>query len=165
MNTTPTTQPTQLSPAQISAMLQARRERAKTEALNYGLFRQPNGVWSVVSRDGKRVYETTQFACSCPDFARLGKELGACKHVFLIRTEEERLAEDSRERAARVKRNRDEDFGPSDEYDGKPTTYTDPFGPLPDPAPERRFWEDARQAAEYADWLEAQMERGEYPAD
>lgn len=155
------TQPTQLSPAQIGTMLAQRRERAQKEAGNYGLLSQGNGVWSVVSRDGSRCYETTQYACSCPDFQRRGQELGACKHVYLVRSAEE----ERQERAERIKRNRDEDFGPRDDYDQRPT-HTDPFGPSLPAAPEARYWEDKARAAEYADWLSEQMESGlNYPCD
>ena len=140
---------TQLSPAQISAMLAQRRERARNERENYGLLRQGNGVWSVVSRDGKTVYETTQFACTCPDFNRWGKEISACKHVFLVRSEEERLAE---EQARKPKRDtRADDYGPFDEYDRKPSRSL--IHPLED--------EQAYEA-----WLSTLAESGDvFPAD
>jgi hypothetical protein len=44
---------TTLTPTAISQALGLRRERASREANNYGLFRQGNGVYSVITRQGK----------------------------------------------------------------------------------------------------------------
>ena len=142
---------TQLSPAQISAMLATRRERAQSERLNYGLFAQGNGQWLVVSRDGRRVYQTTATNCSCPDFQKRGKELQSCKHTYIIRTEEERLAE---EQARNPKRDtRADDFGPFDEYDRpqRPATLIHPL---------------ESSVVEYERWVGELSEAGDnYPAD
>jgi hypothetical protein len=84
MNTTTAT----LTPTAISQALAARRERASNEASNYGLFRQANGVYSVITRQGK-VYETSATTCTCRDFEYRGGDLGSCKHTYLVRTAEE----------------------------------------------------------------------------
>jgi predicted nucleic acid-binding Zn finger protein len=96
MNTTTAT----LTPSAISQALGMRRERASREANQYGLFRQANGVYSVVSRDGKRTYEATETACTCADFRHRGAAIGACKHVFQVRTAEEERREVAEAKAA-----------------------------------------------------------------
>ncbi len=93
---------TQLTPQTIGSQLAQRRERAKEQANQYGLFRQPNGVYSVVSRDGERVYEATTLCCSCPDFERRGQELGCCKHIYMVRSAEEEREEQVRARTAKI---------------------------------------------------------------
>lgn len=90
------------TPTAIARALTDRRERAQREALNYGLFRQVSGVYSVVSRKGGRVYETSTTGCTCPDFVNRGADLGACKHIYLVRTAEEEREETQRAQAARI---------------------------------------------------------------
>lgn len=160
MNTTAAT----LSPAAISQALAVRRERAKREALNYGLFRQPNGTYSVVSRQG-RVYEATATSCTCADFTNRGQEISACKHVYLVRTaEEEREERTQAERVARSRRLMAEDFPSDDPFETFSQSQPEPTARE---AAEERAWREEEEAIQaYEAWLAEQAENGEeYPCD
>jgi hypothetical protein len=45
------------------------------------------------------VNETTATSCTCADFRHRGAAIGACKHVFQVRTAEEELAEQTQAKA------------------------------------------------------------------
>lgn len=97
-----------------------RTQRATEQANNYGLLRQPNGVFSVVKTTDATVYETTPTSCTCPDFAYRGSKTTPptpCKHQFLVREEQARLDQQQQARLTVIenaRRNMARDFPISD---------------------------------------------------
>jgi len=117
--------PTPRAALAIAQALTERRERARRERASYHLTRRADGSYYVVTGDLKRRYATSQTACTCSDFQHRGAELGACKHVYMVRTEEE-IREERQARIAQGRKHIDNDF-PTDEYDRKPV----PVAPRP----------------------------------
>lgn len=150
------------NPAVIGQALAIRRERATKEKDNYALFRQETGVYSVISRQGK-AYEATATTCTCADFRSRGRELGACKHVYLVRTaEEERIEAVCAARLANARKHLLEDFPADDPFEtGEKTDITPEMIQT-----ETAYWKQMEDMEAYGAWIAEMAEQGDnYPAD